>query len=109
MDKKTLRERIEAQSEDSLNIHAAYKTGDDGQHEYWFVVARKEYEGEPMLKIRYFALSTDEQSEDSWMSNGVTARKGEALLNRLAKDIPAIGQGITEDNAAFTRHDLSDD
>lgn len=109
MDKKTLRERIEAQSEDSLNIHATYKTGEDGQHEYWLVLARKEYEGEPMLKIRYFALSTDEPSEDSWMSNGVTARKGDDLLEQFAKDMPAIGQGITEDNAAFTRHDLSDD
>lgn len=97
-----LADRILDASDDDPTLHAAYRTGSDDDRDYWLVVAQKTYEEKEMLKIRYFAADHDDPAEDTWMQNGVTARKGPELVERFACDFPAFSNGVDE----FFSHDL---
>lgn len=102
-----LRTRIEQESEDDLALHAAYQTGSADNFEYYLVLGRKRHEGKEMLKIRYFAAHEFDPAKDTWMKNGVTARQGDELIDRLAKDFQAFAAGVTGECGDFITHDLS--
>lgn len=98
MDPKELERRIMAQSDDDPTIHSIYKTGEDDGIEYLLVVAKKQHEGREMLKIRYFALNKNDEREDTWMQNGITARTSDVLEHHLGEDLSALASGIRGEN-----------
>lgn len=108
MDTTALEDRIQNASDDNPTIHALYRTGSDESITYYLVIATKTYEGREMLKIRYFALNKGAPADDTWMQNGITARGADALLARLASDLPAINAGVTDGDETIG-HDLTND
>lgn len=107
MDRKIKLERIHAQSDDNPNVHAIIKTGEDDDREYHLVVAEKQHSGRQMLKIRYFAYSKTDESQDTWMKNGITARTSDELNTKLANIFGAVAKGNLPDSA-FMTGDVSD-
>lgn len=107
MDKNELFTRIHHASDDDPQIHAAYKTGEDKGISFYLVVAEKIHESKDMLKIRYFALNHNNSANDTWMKNGVTARKGKELIERFAQDFQHFHNGVTGGNTSFY-HDLTE-
>lgn len=101
MEQAELHGRITDASDDDPELHAAYLTGSVNNIEYYLVVAEKTHDGNAMLKIRYFALHPDNPNKDTWMKNGVTARKGPELIEKFAADFTAITKGVTGNDGAF--------
>jgi len=107
MNSEELRARIRTASEAALNVHAAYKTGESEGIEYYVVVAEKTHNGKEMLKLRYFAAHIHNPEEDTWMKNGLSARNGPSLLERLAQDLQHAHTGLTGNDGEFITSDLT--
>lgn len=105
IDPQTLDDRILAQSDDNPTIHAVIKAGEDDEREYHVVVATKFHEGTEMLKIRYFAADHTTPRKDTWMQNGITARRTGDLAGRLGEVLDAV-DGTLPDDVTIT-HDAT--
>jgi len=109
MEMETIHDRVHDASDDDPNIHAIINTGSEENITYFLIIATKRHDDMDMLKVRYFAAHQDDQSEDTWMQNGITARSSDMLITKLKEVFALMDGGLTADGEMTKLIDLSED
>jgi hypothetical protein len=70
-----IRRRIRALNDtEDDSIATILRMGDNDNQEFLIAILVREYEGNEYVNERYVALSKHDESEDTWMKNGINRR-----------------------------------